>query len=454
MPDCQLGHSQNVEQIAVASLREASRNARTHTERQIDELARSISRFSFTNPILVDDANNVVAGHGRLAAAKKLGMATVPCLRLSGLSEQDKRAYMLADNKLALNAGWDRDILAIELKELSHLGFDLTIAGFEIGEVEIAIGAAEQADPTSTVDVDDDSPVPEAKAVTRFGDVWDLGGRHRLLCGNARSSEDVTQLMGDEVADMLFTDPPYNVPIDGHVSGLGRTRHREFDEACGEMSQEEFTSFLSETLRVAAAVCRDGAIAYVCMDWRHLRELLAAGHEIFTELKNLCVWNKGHGGMGAFYRSQHELVLVWKNGTAPHVNTFGLGDKGRYRTNVWNYAGVNSFRADRMEELSLHPTVKPVAMVADAIRDVTHRNNVVLDTFGGSGTTLIAAERTGRRARLLEIDPLYCDVIVRRWERLTGKMALLASSGATFERTAALRTGWSSKITVTQEIAA
>jgi DNA modification methylase len=218
------------------------------------------------------------------------------------------------------------------------------------------------------------------------------------------------------------------------------------------MSSDEFTSFLEQTLAAAAGSCRDGAIAFVCMDWRHLRELLAAGHAVFSELKNLCVWNKTNAGMGAFYRSQHELVLVWKIGTAPHLNTFGLGDKGRYRTNVWTYAGVNSFRAERMEELSIHPTVKPVAMVADAIRDVTHRNGVVLDTFGGSGTTLIAAERTGRRGRLIEIDPGYCDVIVRRWEHLTGKSALLASSGNTFERTAALRTGWAS--TVSQEIAA
>jgi DNA modification methylase len=452
MPGNELGYSREIEEIDVASLREAPRNARTHSDKQIAQLAKSISRFSFTNPILIDDANRVVAGHGRLAAAKKLGMTQVPCLRLSGLSEQDKRAYMLADNKLALNAGWDRDILGIELKELGELGFDMTVAGFDIGEIDIAIGEAEGADPASTSDVDDECPTPQAKTVTRSGDVWDFGGRHRLLCGNARSGEDVRLLMRDEIADMIFTDPPYNVPIDGHVSGLGRTRHREFAEASGEMSQEEFTSFLRDTLQVAAASCRDGAIAYVCMDWRHLRELLAAGHAVFSEFKNLCVWNKSNAGMGAFYRSQHELVLVWKNGTAPHVNTFGLGDKGRYRTNVWNYAGVNSFRAGRMEELSLHPTVKPVAMVADAIRDVTDRNALVLDTFAGSGTTLIAAERTGRRARLLEIDAAYCDVIVRRWERLTGKTALLASSGGTFERTAALRTGWSSN--VAQEIAA
>jgi DNA modification methylase len=451
MPGHEFSYVRKIEEIDASRLREAPRNARTHSEKQIEQLTKSIRQFGFTNPVLIDDSDTIVAGHGRLAAARKLGIARVPCLRLSGLSEQDKRAYMLADNKLALNAGWDRDVLAVELKELAELGFDLTTAGFEIGEIEIAIGESEKADPASTSEADDECLEPPSRSVTKRGDIWQLG-RHRLLCGNARSRDEIALLMEGELAHMLFTDPPYNVPIDGHVSGLGRTRHREFAEACGEMSSDEFTSFLEQTLAVAAASSRDGAIAFVCMDWRHLRELLAAGHAVFSELKNLCVWNKTNAGMGAFYRSQHELVLVWKIGTAPHVNTFGLGDKGRYRTNVWTYAGVNSFRAERMEELSIHPTVKPVAMVADAIRDVTHRNDIVLDTFGGSGTTLIAAERTGRRARLIEIDPGYCDVIVRRWERLTGKSALLASSGKTFERTAALRTGWTS--TCSQEIAA
>lgn len=435
----------SVETIEVAALKSAPRNARTHSDKQISQIASSITRFGFTNPLLIDDKNMVLAGHGRLAAAKSLGLTEVPCLRLSRLSEQDKRAYLLADNKLAQNAGWDRQILAIELQELVASDFDVSIAGFDLGEVEIAIGEAEQGDPDSTVDSDDTCPVVETEkpTVTRPGDIW-LLGRHRLLCGNARSSDDLTALMTAERADMIFTDPPYNVKIGGHVSGLGRTRHREFAEASGEMSEAEFTSFLQATLGAAADVCRDGAIAFVFMDWRHLRELLTAGHSVFTELKNLCVWNKSNAGMGTFYRSQHELVLVWKVGTAPHLNTFGLGDTGRYRTNVWSYAGVNSFGATRMDELSSHPTVKPVAMVADAIRDVSKRGNIVLDVFGGSGTTLIAAERTGRQARLIEIDASYCDVIVRRWQALTGKAGILEATGEKFERVNAMRNGWTS----------
>ncbi|MEP9387728.1 site-specific DNA-methyltransferase [Mesorhizobium sp. KR9-304] len=246
--------------------------------------------------------------------------------------------------------------------------------------------------------------------------------------------------MAGEVADLIFTDPPYNVAIDGNVGGLGSVRHREFAFASGEMTEDEFTSFLTTTLGNAARFARDGAIAYVCMDWRHMREILDAGKVAFTELKNLCVWNKTNGGMGSFYRSKHELVFVFKIGTAPHTNAFGLGETGRYRTNVWDYAGISSLGANRMDQLAMHPTVKPVALVADAIKDCSRRSEVVLDMFGGSGSTLIAAESCGRRARLIEYDPLYCDVIVTRWQRYTGKVATLEGNGRTFEDVAEDRT--------------
>ena len=241
-------------------------------------------------------------------------------------------------------------------------------------------------------------------------------GRHRLICGDARDANAYSTLLANESVNLIFTDPPYNVPIDGHVCGSGRIRHREFAMGVGEMDKPSFTRFLVDTLTPAAARCQDGAIAFVCMDWRHMAELLAAGEQVFAELKNLCVWNKANGGMGTFYRSKHELVFVFKVGSAPHLNTFGLGDTGRYRTNVWDYSGVNSFRTGRMEELALHPTVKPAALTADAIKDCSRRGDIVLDPFGGSGTTLIAAQKSGRRARLIEYDPAYCDVILRRFE--------------------------------------
>jgi len=346
--------------------------------------------------------------------------------------EAERRAYIIADNKLALNAGWDREILAIELQALIDIDFAVELTGFSLAEVDLVLDEASDSDAAPTGGADDEVPPPMSHTVSRTGDVW-LLGRHRLICGDARKAEDYRALLQDEKVDLVFTDPPYNVPIDGHVSGLGRTRHREFAMGVGEMSQSAFTAFLTETLGAAAATCRDGAIAFVCMDWRHMGELLAAGKTVFSELKNLCVWNKTNGGMGSFYRSKHELVFVFKVGTEPHTNSFGLGDTGRYRTNVWDYAGISSLGAKRAEEQAMHPTVKPVALIADAIRDCSKRGDIVLDAFGGSGSTLIAAQKCGRAARLIEYDPAYCDTIIWRFEKLTGKRAVLAASGACFE---------------------
>lgn len=427
-----------IEHRAPGSLRPYDRNARKHSKKQVRQIADSIERFGFTNPVLISDADEIIAGHGRVAAAKLLGLTTVPTLRLSHLSETERRAYVLADNKLALNAGWDQEILAIELQALIDLDFDVTLTGFSLAEVDLTLDAARDSDPDAPPGPEDDIPPMGGSAVTRRGEVWVLG-RHRLVCGDARNLEDYARLLQGEAVDLVFTDPPYNVPIDGHVSGLGRIRHREFAMGVGEMSREAFTAFLKETLGPMASVCRDGAIAFVCMDWRHMGELLDAGESVFSELKNLCVWNKTNGGMGTFYRSKHELVFVFKVGAEPHVNSFGLGDSGRYRTNVWDYPGITSLGANRSEVLAMHPTVKPTALVADAIRDCSRRGDIVLDAFGGSGTTLIAAETCGRSARLIEYDPLYCDTIVRRYEQLTGKSAVLADGGATFEAIEATR---------------
>lgn len=434
-----MGQGQIVERN-ITSLKPYARNARTHSKKQIKQIAASITRFGFTNPVLISDDGEIIAGHGRVEAAKSLGWKAVPTLALSHLSETERRAYVLADNKLALNAGWDKEVLAIELQALVDLEFDTELTGFSLAEIDLVLDEASDADPDQLDGEDDQVSFASGPAVSRQGDLWQLG-RHRLLCGDARSAIDFEALMGGEVADLVFTDPPYNVKIDGNVCGLGTVKHREFAFASGEMSQSQFTTFLADTLGNAASVMRDGAIAFVCMDWRHMGELLAAGQQCFTELKNLVVWNKTNGGMGAFYRSKHELVFVFKQGTAEHTNSFGLGETGRYRTNVWDYAGISSISGSRSEELAMHPTVKPVALIADAIRDCSRRGEVVLDCFGGSGSTLIAAEKTGRAARLIEYDPLYCDTIVRRWERLTGKRATLAVTNETFEDLADARLG-------------
>lgn len=404
-----------IEQIAPENLKVWVRNARTHSKKQLRQIADSIERFGFTNPVLIDRENRILAGHGRVAAAEMLGMAVVPCLRFEHMSETEKRAYVLADNKLALNAGWDADLLAAELGALLEspdLDFDIGITGFSVAEIDLCL---EEAAPEEPGDPADEAVANDVARRCRDGDIWQLGG-HRLVCGNALDAEVVAQLMDGERARMVFSDPPYNVPIDGHVGNSGKVQHREFAMACGEMSVSEFTNFLQKAFRNMADHSMDGAIHFLCMDWRHMNEMLAAGQTIYSELKNLIVWAKDNGGMGTFYRSRHELIFAFKVGTGAHVNSFELGQHGRYRTNVWQYKGVNTMRTGRMEELAMHPTVKPVQMIADAIKDVSGRGEIVLDLFGGSGSTLIAAEKTGRRARLAELDPKYCDCILARWE--------------------------------------
>ncbi len=404
----------SIETAQIKELKPWANNARIHSKKQVRQIADSIAQFGFTNPVLIDESGTILAGHGRVAAAKLLGMDHVPCLRFEHMTEAEKRAYVLADNKLALNAGWDENLLAAELGALmsDDLDFDVEITGFSIAEIDTLMDAVtpeEEGNPA-------DEAVPdEAPARVHRGDIWQLG-RHRLICGDAQDADTITSLMDGETATMVFTDPPYNVPIEGHVGNSGKTQHREFAMASGEMSASEFTRFLQRAFRNLADHSVDGSIHFICMDWRHMGEMLQAGQGAYDELKNLIVWAKDNGGMGTFYRSRHELIFAFKKGDAPHINTFELGQHGRYRTNVWEYRGVNTMRAGRMEELALHPTVKPVQMIADAIRDVSGRGDIVLDVFSGSGSTLIAAEKTGRRGYLSEFDEIYCDRIIARWE--------------------------------------
>jgi DNA modification methylase len=422
-----------VQYKAAASLLPYAKNARKHSKKQVRQIADSIERFGFTNPVLITGEGLILAGHGRVLAARLLGLEQVPTILVDHLTEPERRAYILADNKLALNSTWDTELLGLELQDLVGLEVDLTSLGFSLAEIDFALDGLKEAEAEpSAAPPEDHTPELQAVAVTRRGDLWQLGN-HCLVCGDAREPSDYAAVLFDEPVDMIFTDPPYNCPISGHVSGLGRTKHREFAMASGEMSEETFTRFLESSLSAAAACCKDGAIAFVCMDWRGAGPLIAAGKSAFTEMKQLCVWSKTNGGMGTFYRSKHELVFVFKVGTAPHTNSFGLGDTGRYRTNVWEYPGISSITSTRAEELALHPTVKPVALVADAIRDCSKRGDIILDPFGGSGTTLIAAEKCGRGARLIEYDPLYCDTIIRRWEKLTGKEAVLMRTQQSFE---------------------
>jgi 16S rRNA G966 N2-methylase RsmD len=437
-----------IEWRPLSALKPNPRNARIHSKKQIHQIAQSIMEFGFLNPVLIDDNDNLKVGHGRFEAAKELGWDLIPTICVNHLSEAQIRAYAIADNKLALKAGWDLEILAAEFQELSELDlpFDLEITGFETAEIDLLIDG-----PTTTQnDPWDHVPSVEAEAVTRLGDLWHLG-QHKLLCADARNSSSYSELMGEERARVVFADPPFNVPIDGHVGGLGSIKPRNFAMACGEMSEAQFTRFLKKAFSNAADVSLDGAIHFICMDWRHIGEVLAAGKAVYAELKNLCVWTKDNGGMGSFYRSQHELVFVFKVGTAAHVNTIELGSHGRYRTNVWAYRGENTFHPGRLEDLAMHPTVKPVALIIDAIKDCSRRGEIVLDPFSGSGSVIIAAERCRRRARAVEIDALYVDVAIRRWEKLTSSQAIHALNGRTFAEMAdARREGAQSQSAVTE----
>jgi DNA modification methylase len=426
-----------IKEVPTGTLRAHPSNSRTHPNKQIRQLARSMQQFGFTVPIIVDDNNVILAGHARWLAAQQLGQTLVPVVVLSGLSEAERRAYLLADNKLAEKAGWDRATLVVELNDLAPIltkaGLDISLTGFEPAEIDALMG--DLVDPEA--DPADETPRLSMKPVSRAGDVW-LLGRHRLLCGDARKEAHFRKLMGGDRAAMVFADPPYNDSVSS-IQGRGKIKHGEFVMASGEMSRTEFATFLTSTLKLATRHSVEGAIHYVCMDWRHLEEILEAGRAVYSDLKNLVVWNKTNAGQGSFYRSQHELIFVFKNGQAAHTNNFELGQHGRNRSNVWTYAGVNSFRVGRLDELALHPTVKPVALVADAMRDCSRRGDIVLDPFMGSGTTILAAERVGRRAYGLELDPLYVDAAVRRWQDFTRRDAVLKQSGQTFEEVAVAR---------------
>lgn len=426
-----------------AELQPDPKNARQHSKSQIKKLARSIGQFGFVMPILVDRNGGVIAGHARLLAAKQLGMAQVPTICLEHLSDDQIAVYKIADNRLSELSTWNDKLLAESLQELTlqNLDFSIELTGIDTAEIDLRIEGLEIGPEKGRVDPADAVPEVPGPAVTALGDLW-LLGRHRVFCGNALEDGSYARLMDGQKAAMVFTDPPYNVPIVGHVSGLGRILHREFPMASGEMSSAGFGGFLRRACSLLVDNSQDGSLHYLCMDWRHLLDLQQAAAPVYSELKNICVWAKHNGGMGSFYRSQHELVAVYKHGTAPHRNNVELGRHGRNRTNLWSYPGVNSFGRTGEEGnlLALHPTVKPVKLVADAILDCSARGDVVLDAFLGSGTTLIAAERVGRSCFGLELDPLYVDTIIRRWQALTGDEATHGTTGLTFAETAALRT--------------
>ena len=411
-------------------------NPRTHSDKQLAKIKASIQKFGFTAPVLVDEDGVILSGHGRVMAAKELDLETVPTRVISGLSQAKKRAYVIADNKIAQLSKWDDVLLKSEMEILIQENFDIETTGFSTAEIDIMFDESVESTGNQPDELQPEDIVEQI--VSHEGDLWVLGD-HLLICGDALKAEYYDAIMQGGLAQMVISDVPYNVKIDGHVGGNGKIKHREFAMASGEMSPDQFTAFLHASFSQMHAFAHDGAIHFFFIDWRHISELQEAAKPLFGPPRQLCVWVKDNGGMGSFYRSQHELVFVFKKGDAPHINNFELGQHGRYRTNVWSYPGVNTFKGKGNKLLSLHPTVKPVGLISDAIRDCSHRKGIILDPFAGSGTILIAAERTGRRARAIEIDPHYVDVAVMRWQRVTGRQAVLAATGQKWDQVRAER---------------
>ncbi len=417
--------------VCTEKLKPLGRETRRHPRRQLDKLAASLDEFGFVLPIIIDLDGQVVAGWGLVLAARQLGLAQVPAVTITDLDQAKLRLLRLALNRLGEDSSWDADALTLEFSDVLALdtNIDLQISGFEMGEIDIRPRASPDDEEDEIPRIDQQLP-----PITRSGDIWVLD-QHRIVCGDALQAENYSCLLGDERAQMVFTDPPWNVAIEEHVSGLGAIKHAEFAMASGEMSSAEFETFLATALGHTTQHAADGSIHFVCLDWRHIKELLGATADLYTEVKNLCIWNKSNAGMGSLYCSKHELIFVFKKGKAPHINNIELGRFGRNRSNVWDYPGQNTLSNSAKGKLSLHPTVKPVALVADALRDCTNLNGIVLDPFGGAGTTLIAAERAGRRARLIEIEPRFVDCTVRRWQQLTGRTAVHAETGVPFGTT-------------------
>lgn len=426
-----------IEHVSIESLAPYAGNSRKHDQRQVVKLCSIIKKVGMLVPLLIDEKGEIIAGHGRHLACKELGMSLVPIIRVGHLSPDQIRAFRIADNRLAELSTWDDEALAIELHHLVHSVEDpeiIELTSLEIGEIDARL---EILDEKPKQDPADEILEPAAgPSISKLGDLWELGN-HRLFCGSSIEEESYSRLLQGIKVRSVWSDPPYNVKIQGHVSGLGKTHHREFGMASGEMDEAEFIAFLLAYLTLTRANSLPGSLHYCCMDALHSYELLTAARQAGLHFKTTCTWAKTNAGMGSMYRQQTEFIHVFKNGddSVRHTNNVQLGRYGRYRTTLWTYAGVNTFRRGRTDDLLAHPTVKPWAMVADAIKDCTAYGETVLDAFCGSGTTLIAAEKSGRIGYGIELDPLYVDVAIRRWQKITKRHAVNAETGLTFAET-------------------
>ena len=421
--NCLVPNSQ-IECLPIESFKPAKKGLRKNERRQILRLMPSLSEFGQVAPILVDEKLNVIDGQMILEALRELGATHINSCRISHLTDEQLRLLRIALNTIQTKAEWNSLELGAELIELDVMDFDLSITGLEIAELDSLMLLPGKLDQEDIPETPDDP-------ISKPGDLWHLG-EHRLFCGNALDEAAYTTVLGGATVQLIFTDPPYNLKIKNNVSGLGKVKHDDFAMAVGEMSSEEFRGFLSSTLSSCRDCSEQGSVLFVCMDWRQIDNLQHAAKQSCLHHINTCVWDKGNGGMGALYRSRHELVAVFCTDPVPAINNIQLGKFGRNRTNVWQYPGANSKGSSANDALHLHATPKPVELVEDAILDVTKPKAHVLDPFIGSGTTILAAERTNRIAFGIELEPKFIDVAVIRWQKMTGKKAIHAETGLAF----------------------
>ena len=415
----------HVAEALLGNLRLKEDDIRKFSKQEISITTKVVDRFGIPSPIIVDNKNEIVLGANLYLAAKNLNAKTVPTVQLKDLSEKEIKMYSVAMNKILTMGEIDLESIKIDIKDwIFDENFTITPEELGLGTIEVdsilfelsgfSASDAEEQNETKA----EEAVLSDIPKIVKPGDLIQLG-QHRLFCGDSMKAESYTKLLGEEKADIIITDPPYNVKIQGHVTK--KKNHPEFAQASGEMKPEDFINFLNTVTKNLKNFSKSGSIHYLFMDWKHLFELQIATKDVYEKLLNICVWDKGKGGMGSFYRSQHEFCLVYENGTGSHKNNIQLGKNGRNRSNIWQYPGMNSGTSQAKTLSNLHPTVKPVSMLVDILLDASDFGDIVLDTFGGSGSTLIAAQECGRKARLIEISPDYCDVIIHRWEKMTGK---------------------------------
>ncbi len=423
-----------IETISIENLNRYSNHTRIHSKEKIAKLAKLISKYGFIIPILIDsEKKEIITGHARIQAAQELNLQNVPAIMISHLTKAQIKAFRIADNKITEGSEWDVNALRLEFLELQDLNFDLSLTAFELPEIDLIVLDDDNAD-------DDCDEIPEVtdNPIVKPGDMFQLGN-HRIACIDCRNEDDVLNLTQGEEIDLVITDPPYNVKINGHV--LTHTKsHSEFAMASGEMSKAEFTEFLTSVFKVFANIGKPGSLHYHFIDHKHIEEMLEAGSSAYDDRLNICVWNKTNAGMGSFYRSQHEFCCLFKKGQTSHTNNVQLGKFGRNRTNVWTYPGMNTFSENRDELLSSHPTVKNMQMIADMILDASNTGEIVFDGFLGSGTTLIAAEKTGRIFMGTEIEPKYIETTIARFQAMSDKPVIHLATGLTFEELKQQRT--------------